>query len=136
MLCRAARTSAWIGQATADGCTVSGKAGSGGDMPRAAGPKPRNPPVTAWRVELKGLKSRESMLKAVAASLEFPSHFGVNLDALYDCLTDLPLESGVPYVIELANLARAAPGDALHAVFADAALYWRDKGVALAIRRN
>jgi RNAse (barnase) inhibitor barstar len=115
---------------------VSGKAGTGGAVPPAAGPKPRNAPVTAWRVDLKGLKSRESMLKAVAASLEFPAHFGVNLDALYDCLTDLPLAPGVPYVIELANLARAAPGDALHTVFADAALYWRDKGVSLAIRRN
>ena len=130
------RITAWIGSALVSRRTVSSKAGSGGTVPQVAGAKPRNAPVAAWRIDLKGLKSRESMLKAVAASLEFPAHFGVNLDALYDCLTDLPLKPGLPYTIELVNLAHAAPGDALHTVFADAAQYWRDKGVSLAIRRN
>jgi RNAse (barnase) inhibitor barstar len=30
-----------------------------------------------------------STLDAIAAVLSFPDHFGRNLDALYDCLTDL-----------------------------------------------
>lgn len=90
----------------------------------------------AWRVDFKGMKSRESMLKAVAAALAFPAHFGVNLDALYDCLTDLPLESGSTPSIELADLARTPAGDAVHAVFVDAAEYWRGKGITLAVRRD
>jgi len=89
-----------------------------------------------WRVDFKGLKSRESMLKAVAAEFDFPPHFGVNLDALYDCLTDLPLERGKTYSIELAGLPHGAAGDAIHTVFADAADHWRDNGVAVAVRRD
>ena len=133
---RATRPAAWSGAALASGRTVSTDAGSGGGVPQAAGAKPRNAPVTAWRVDLKGLKSRESMLKAVAASLKFPAHFGVNLDALYDCLTDMPLKPGPAYGIELVNLAHTSVGDALRTVFADAAQFWRDKGVSLAIRRD
>lgn len=105
-------------------------------MRETAGAKPRGAPVTDWRIDLKGLKSRESMLKAAAASLEFPAHFGVNLDALYDCLSDMPFKPGPAYEIELANLAHSAAADALHAVFVDAAQFWRDKGVSLVIRRN
>jgi RNAse (barnase) inhibitor barstar len=89
-----------------------------------------------WRVEFKGLKSRESMLKAIAAAFDFPAHFGVNLDALYDCLTDLPLKAGVSYSIELAGLPHAAAGDAIHTVFADAAEFWRDRGIPIAIKRD
>ena len=89
-----------------------------------------------WRVDFKGLKSRESMLKAVAAEFEFPLHFGVNLDALYDCLTDLQLERGKTYAVELVGLSHDAAGDGVHTVFADAALHWRDHGVVLAIRRD
>lgn len=115
---------------------MSAKGDAGGSVPQAADARPRGAPVTTWRVDLKGLKSRESMLKAVAASLSFPAHFGVNLDALYDCLTDMPLKPGPAYVIELVDLAHAGVGDALHAVFADAAQFWREKGVSLAIRRH
>jgi hypothetical protein len=97
--------------------------------------KPKRAPGQ-WQVDFKGLKSRESMLKAVAATFEFPPHFGVNLDALYDCLTDLPLERGKAYSIELAGLPHGAAGDAVHTVFADAAEYWRENGVSLAIRRD
>ena len=89
----------------------------------------------SWRIDFKGLKSRDSMLKAIAAALEFPSHFGGNLDALYDCLTDLPLKTGESYAIELADLPHAAAGDAVHAVFADAAEFWRERSVSLAVRR-
>ena len=91
---------------------------------------------THWKVELKGKTVHAAMLKAVAASLTFPAHFGNNLDALYDCLTDLPLAPGREYSIELANLARSPSGDSLHTVFVDAAEYWRERGVGLLIRRD
>lgn len=101
----------------------------------ATGDRKARPPGQ-WRIELKGLKSRESILKTIAATLEFPPHFGGNLDALYDCLTDLPLTKGVSHSIELAGLPHGPAGDAVHAVFADAAEFWRDQGIALAIRRD
>lgn len=89
----------------------------------------------AWRVEFKGLRSRESMLKAVAAAMAFPAHFGVNLDALYDCLTDLPLEAGREYRVTLADLPHSHDGDAVHTVFSDAAEAWRERGVSLRVAR-
>jgi RNAse (barnase) inhibitor barstar len=36
-----------------------------------------------------GLRDRLSVLDAIADALQFPEYFGRNLDALYDCLTDL-----------------------------------------------
>ena len=113
------------------------KAAAGDTARQASGKTPvRGPAPTAWRIELKGLKSRESMLKTIAQTLDFPAHFGGNLDALYDCLTDMPFKTGVAYAVELADLPRAPIGDSVHAVFADAAEFWRDKGVTVAIRRD
>nr|NLI49368.1 barstar family protein [Propionibacterium sp.] len=43
-----------------------------------------------WRVAVvSGGPSKREALDAVAAALAFPAHFGHNLDALWDCLTDL-----------------------------------------------
>ncbi|MCO1582275.1 barstar family protein [Crossiella sp. SN42] len=35
------------------------------------------------------LRTKRAVLQAFARALSFPDYFGVNLDALYDCLTDL-----------------------------------------------
>lgn len=35
------------------------------------------------------LKSKVALLQAIASAFGFPSYFGDNWDALYDCLTDL-----------------------------------------------
>lgn len=42
-----------------------------------------------------GTESKEEFLKAVAEALDFPPHFGHNLDALADCLADVRDEHGV-----------------------------------------
>jgi hypothetical protein len=89
-----------------------------------------------WRLDFKGLRAQESMLKLVAAALEFPPHFGRNLDALYDCLTELPLEKGGAYAMVLDNLERGPAGDGVYTVFADAREWWADAGVTLALRRE
>ena len=89
-----------------------------------------------WIIDFKGLRARDSMLKAIAAALEFPAHFGGNLDALYDCLTELPLEKGRSYAIRLDNLEHGAVGDAVYTVFADAREWWADAGVSLVLVRE
>ena len=33
---------------------------------------------------------KQEVLEAIGRALSFPAHYGANLDALYDCLTDLP----------------------------------------------
>lgn len=89
-----------------------------------------------WHIDFKGLRSQDSMLKRVAAALEFPPHFGRNLDALYDCLTDLKLQKGARYAIHLDELERGPAGDAVYTVFADAREWWADAGVTLALTRE
>ena len=69
------------------------------------------------------------MLKKIAAALEFPPHFGANLDALYDCLTELKLQKGHQYALYLDELEHGPAGDAIHTVFADAREWWADAGV-------
>jgi len=89
-----------------------------------------------WRIDFKGLRAQESMLRTVAAALEFPPHFGRNLDALYDCLTELPLRKGCAYAIDLDNLEHSPAGDSLYTVFADARECWAEAGVTLALHRE
>jgi hypothetical protein len=40
-------------------------------------------------VDGNGMRDKASALDTIAAALSFPDYFGRNLDALYDCLTDL-----------------------------------------------
>jgi Barstar (barnase inhibitor) len=41
------------------------------------------------RLDASGWDSAEAMHEAMAAALDFPDHYGRNLDALHDCLTDV-----------------------------------------------
>src|ERR1700740_3828890 len=43
---------------------------------------------------LTNAQSKQDVLEAIAESFLFPAHFGKNLDALYDCMTDLVHKSG------------------------------------------
>ena len=41
-------------------------------------------------VDLENARDRKAALRAIGRALSFPAWYGANLDALYDCLTDLP----------------------------------------------
>jgi RNAse (barnase) inhibitor barstar len=45
--------------------------------------------VTEHRIAGAAIHTKAQALKAIAKALAFPAYFGHNLDALYDCLTDL-----------------------------------------------
>jgi RNAse (barnase) inhibitor barstar len=75
---------------------------------------------------------KQALLEALSARLSFPPYFGFNWDALYDCLTDLPLARGPGLLLEITGLqefARAHPEDLRQAIetFADAARYWASR---------
>ena len=53
-------------------------------------------------VDLTGSKSLYDMHHRFAAALEFPDYYGHNLDALFDCLTDIRR----PTTIRLAGFSR------------------------------
>jgi RNAse (barnase) inhibitor barstar len=81
------------------------------------------------RIEFKGLRSKAAMLQAIGEALHFPEHYGANLDALYDCLTDLPLDKRKQgMAVELAGLGTSAAAKDILAVFQDAAAFWQERG--------
>jgi hypothetical protein len=90
-----------------------------------------------WRVlyaDLSGARDKAGVLAAIARDLALPDYFGGNLDALYDCLTDLE-PAGPGIAIALAGLPRLprADADGLLSAFADAIEAWDGRGVALRV---
>jgi RNAse (barnase) inhibitor barstar len=80
--------------------------------------------------------SKQDVLDALAEGFMFPAHFGKNLDALYDCMTDLVHKSGhqkgfvvvldqIPDSVKFDREAREQLLDA----FRDAADYWGDRKI-------
>lgn len=81
-------------------------------------------------------ESKQDVLEGIAQSFLFPAHFGKNLDALYDCMTDLVHKSGAQpgFVVVLEQLPDNLRFDResreqLLDVFRDAADYWADRKV-------
>ena len=85
---------------------------------------------------LSNAQSKQEVLESIAESFMFPSHFGKNLDALYDCMTDLVHKSGQQpgFIVVLEQLPdnprfdREAREQLLD-VFRDAADFWAERKV-------
>jgi RNAse (barnase) inhibitor barstar len=81
---------------------------------------------------------KKAVLKAIGRALEFPDWYGANLDALYDCLTDLPERGDQGWVLVLERLPvgprfDGEQRDALLDVFRDAGEVFADRGVPLRV---
>jgi RNAse (barnase) inhibitor barstar len=81
-------------------------------------------------------QAKPDVLEGIAQAFLFPAHFGKNLDALYDCMTDLVHKSGAQpgFVVVLEQIPDNAKFDReareqLLDVFRDAADYWADRKV-------
>jgi RNAse (barnase) inhibitor barstar len=76
-------------------------------------------------------QSKQEVLEGIAEAFLFPAHFGKNLDALYDCMTDMVHKSGTQpgFIVVLEQLPdnprfdREAREQLLD-VFRDAADFW------------
>lgn len=85
---------------------------------------------------LTAAQSKQDVLEAIAQAFTFPAHFGKNLDALYDCMTDLVHKAGSQpgFVVVLEQLPdnprfdREAREQLLD-VFRDAADYWAERKI-------
>ncbi|HQQ69434.1 MAG TPA: barstar family protein [Alicycliphilus sp.] len=88
-------------------------------------------------VNLTAAQSKQDVLDAIATAFLFPPHFGKNLDALYDCMTDLVHKAGpqpgfvvvleqIPTTVKFDKEAREQLLDS----FRDAADYWSDRKIA------
>jgi RNAse (barnase) inhibitor barstar len=89
-------------------------------------------------VECSDCVDKGSVLKAIGHAFEFPEWYGANLDALYDCLTDLPERGASGWVVVLERLPaepRFDAGDraALLDVFRDAADDFAGRRVGLRV---
>ena len=81
-------------------------------------------------------QSKQEVLDTIAESFLFPLHFGKNLDALYDCMTDLVHKAGQQpgFVVVLEQLPdnprfdREAREQLLD-VFRDAADFWAERKI-------
>ena len=81
-------------------------------------------------------QTKQEVLDRIAESFLFPQHFGKNLDALFDCMTDLVHKSGAQpgFVVVLEQLPdnprfdREAREQLLD-VFRDAADFWAERKI-------
>ncbi|MDQ2927924.1 MAG: barstar family protein [Pseudomonadota bacterium] len=85
---------------------------------------------------LTAAQSKQEVLEGIAEAFLFPTHFGKNLDALYDCMTDLVQKAGAQpgFVVVLEQLPDNARFDReareqLLDVFRDAADFWAERKV-------
>ena len=81
-------------------------------------------------------QSKQEVLEAIAEAFLFPAHFGKNLDALHDCMTDMVNKSGAQqgFVVVLEQLPDNAKFDReareqLLDVFRDTADFWGERKI-------
>ncbi len=92
-------------------------------------------------VDLAGAHTKDDVMQALGRAFTLPAHFGRNLDALYDCVTDLrPTDDGQApgFVVILENLPDTPEfgfeqRDALLDVFRDAAEFFFDRKTAFRV---
>ena len=85
-------------------------------------------------VDLKKVTSKADLLNKVARALNFPEYFGMNWDALSDCLMDLSWKPAAGYVLLLTGIhlfAGQSPADIkiFSNILDSSANYWKHKKV-------
>lgn len=83
-------------------------------------------------IDLAGITDKQKLLKEIAMKLGFPSYFGMNWDALYDCLTDMGDRTTSGYVILIKKFnesSKILPHEnrELRKILISAAEYWKKK---------
>ena len=85
---------------------------------------------------LANAQSKQDVLDMIAQQFTFPSHFGKNFDALYDCMTDPVHKSGAQpgFVVVLEQIPANAKFDKeareqLLDIFRDTSDYWADRKI-------
>ncbi|MCQ2502835.1 MAG: barstar family protein [Saccharofermentans sp.] len=77
--------------------------------------------MRVYLLDGKDMTDRETAYKAISEELSFPEWFGNNLDALYDCLTDLTEDNMIIFVnTSLLEEALGEYGEAILVCFRDA----------------
>jgi RNAse (barnase) inhibitor barstar len=82
--------------------------------------------------DLDAVSSKQALLTALAAGLKLPPHFGMNWDALADCLEDEDWLGARGSVVVLRHAAKyrkahAADWEMVAEILGEAADYWRER---------
>jgi len=88
--------------------------------------------------DLKAVRGKLALMDSVAQAARFPAHFGRNWDALADSLQDLAISppAGCVLMLRGASCARQALGaewKTLLEILADAAMYWKGRGIPFVV---
>lgn len=54
--------------------------------------------MSIYLLDGKDMTSREAAYELIAREMNFPDYFGKNLDALYDCLSDMSADNTIHFV--------------------------------------
>ena len=84
----------------------------------------RGSDVDCVRISLRGARSKEAMLRALADALQFPQWFGANWDAAEDWLGDLSWRGTRPRVLVFEDFEMSDELGILLDVLASSAEYW------------
>lgn len=83
-------------------------------------------------IDSKLIKSKEDLLTEFATQLKFPSYFGNNWDALFECLRDLEWLESQKTAVLIQNyhiLESKKLDDPLFAILRDTNDYWKERRV-------
>lgn len=86
------------------------------------------------QIDLKKATGKTNFLKKVAQELNFPEYFGMNWDALSDCLTDMSWKSASGYVLlfsDIQSLSKCAPADMeiIREILDSSTQYWKQRKI-------
>ena len=88
-----------------------------------------------FKVNFDEAKETGAILHVLGRDLGFPHWYGINLDALYDCLTDFSWQQAPGYVVFISGadalLANRASFTAINDVFAAAIAQWQRQHIPL-----
>jgi RNAse (barnase) inhibitor barstar len=89
--------------------------------------------LAVFRMDIGHAHDKKDFLTHLAKGMHFPASFGMNWDALNDCLTDLDWIKGKGYVLIFEKSKHFAAGhkhefDEAVEVLKTAADYWKDEG--------
>jgi RNAse (barnase) inhibitor barstar len=97
------------------------------DVYRLPGAIPELPGTV--RLDGARFKDVEDLLLEIAQALQFPDYFGVNWDALDECLRDMSWWDGpVVVILDNARLLESQVVDTLAEIWRDAAEDWTERG--------
>lgn len=98
----------------------------------------RSKGMTFFHLEGQKIEKKEQFFNHAAVAMKFPSHFGNNWDAFYDCLTDMDGVDAEGYVIYFDHTDAFASHhesqlETVVELFQDAVDFWKSEGKAMLV---